>query len=387
MGRGEPAYSERGAIVMAINFPDSPSVGSTFAANGLVWQWDGAKWIPASSSGTSFLSLNGGTMQGPLLLQSDPTTPLGAATKQYVDANYSGFVNKLRNGTMDVWQRGASVACPAGANTYTTDGWIVTSVGAATTVTQGPGPAAAAVAAGPTLQSLHAAGVSGITALAISQRIEASIAAALGATVTFSAWVLNNSGAAIAPQLQVSHPTTMDIAPYSVNDVNPIALQSCANAAWTRIAYTFTIPQASLNLGVQITLMFGAVASGYVRLAAVDIRATPGWPIGLCTNPPPPELRPIAMELALCQRYYFSRQMYTTGYAGSTAAGGVLSDGTAFPMTMRAAPTIALSNLSYGNASSVNPTNIQPYTFQFQGTAAAVGAWTVNANVSASAEL
>lgn len=38
------------------------------------------------SPGAPFLSLAGGTMAGPLILNADPTTALGAATKQYVDA-------------------------------------------------------------------------------------------------------------------------------------------------------------------------------------------------------------------------------------------------------------------------------------------------------------
>lgn len=36
------------------------------------------------------LSLNGGTMTGPLVLETDPTSPMQAATKQYVDAHAGG---------------------------------------------------------------------------------------------------------------------------------------------------------------------------------------------------------------------------------------------------------------------------------------------------------
>jgi hypothetical protein len=47
--------------------------------------------IPAVSAAfTSKLSLSGGTLTGPLILQADPVTALGAATKQYVDAHGGG---------------------------------------------------------------------------------------------------------------------------------------------------------------------------------------------------------------------------------------------------------------------------------------------------------
>jgi len=39
----------------------------------------------------TFVPLAGGTMSGPLLLSGDPTLPLGAATKHYVDITASGF--------------------------------------------------------------------------------------------------------------------------------------------------------------------------------------------------------------------------------------------------------------------------------------------------------
>lgn len=44
-----------------------------------------------NSSLTAFVPIAGGTMTGPLILSGDPTLPLGAATKQYVDTIASGF--------------------------------------------------------------------------------------------------------------------------------------------------------------------------------------------------------------------------------------------------------------------------------------------------------
>jgi hypothetical protein len=50
-------------------------------------------WLNISNT-TAGLQLSGGTMTGPLILNADPTTPLGAATKQYVDAYIQGLTFK-----------------------------------------------------------------------------------------------------------------------------------------------------------------------------------------------------------------------------------------------------------------------------------------------------
>lgn len=55
-------------------------------------RWSELVAIKLNGLGTStgFLPLAGGTLTGPLILAADPTVPLGAATKQYVDAHAGG---------------------------------------------------------------------------------------------------------------------------------------------------------------------------------------------------------------------------------------------------------------------------------------------------------
>jgi hypothetical protein len=87
-----------------LDFPNSPTTGQIFSSGKGTFSWDGTKWVPvfagalgdAPSDGTSYgrvsgawarvVKLAGDTMTGALVLNADPTAPLGAVTKQYVDA-------------------------------------------------------------------------------------------------------------------------------------------------------------------------------------------------------------------------------------------------------------------------------------------------------------
>ena len=75
---------------MSLVFPSSPAVGDEYVdSGGTAWIWDGVKWTTQAglASQGGYLPLSGGTLTGPLQLNADPTTPLEAATKEYVDDN------------------------------------------------------------------------------------------------------------------------------------------------------------------------------------------------------------------------------------------------------------------------------------------------------------
>jgi hypothetical protein len=386
---------------MAIDFPNSPALNQTFTSGGRVWIWDGAKWTPASTSGSGFLPLSGGTMTGELLLAADPTAALDSATKQYVDAgvasaqysNYGGFVNKLRNGTMDVWQRGTSIAIgPGTGGNNTADGWWVISSGGASTALQAAGR-------GPTLYSLQVNGVAGVTAMTVLHKIESFVSAALGvASVTFQAQIYNATAASITPTLTARHPSTQDTWPSPPTsapvDVGPVNLQSCPAGAWTRVAYTFTVPQASASLGLHVELGFGALTTASVRIAEADLRATPNLPVGLCANPPPPELRPIETETTFCQRYYYQSTGNAPGavfFNGSVTSGSAYQGVCLFKVRMRASPSVTLtpagSNTGFANAVGsifgVGPDGV----IETRSANATSSAGYFSSNVAASAEL
>jgi len=55
--------------------------------DGILYGRANGQWIEAGGAGGGFLLLSGGTMTGPLILAADPTSPLGAVTRQYVENN------------------------------------------------------------------------------------------------------------------------------------------------------------------------------------------------------------------------------------------------------------------------------------------------------------
>jgi len=352
-------------------------------------------------------------------LTGAPTAPTPAAgdsstriaTTAFLSQNLpGGDVNKFRNGTMDVWQRGTSIAATTSGG-YTADGWIVAPTGAGVTAAQAGGGLL-------TKNSLQVTGASSVTDVTVKQRIESLIAAAFcSQTVTVQAQIYNNTRAAITPTLTVKHAGSQDVWTSPTTDVSAANLQSCANGAWSQVAYTFAASANSYN-GLEISFDFGAnlgSTSKSIQIAELDIRATPGVATGLNSNPPPPELRPIATELALCQRYFSTSFANgsapvnaTSSFATQIAVAYATNSGIVavnLPASMIAAPSITLyssslptsptnGQVSYysgawtnGGSSATNNVRTGSFAISFSGTLTAGGAYLVAAGWAASAEL
>jgi hypothetical protein len=264
-------------------------------------------------------------------------------------APQGSFRNKFRNATMDVWQRGTSSSTVTTAGAYTADGWIVVPTGASCTVVAN-GPEGNIGGLVGVYYDLTMTGATSVTDILVKQRIESYVAAPLAnQTVTVQAWVFNNTGASITPTLTVKHAGAQDNWASPTTDVNAVSLQSCANGAWTNVAYTFASSGVAYN-GLEVTFDFGnnfGTSGKSVSITACDIRVTPAVATGLNANPPPPELRPVAAELAFCQRYYYRRNSQSTqdylapvqAYASNAVFGTVQL----LPVQLRAAPTTSLS--------------------------------------------
>ncbi|MGP0058400.1 MAG: hypothetical protein ACLPID_03820 [Beijerinckiaceae bacterium] len=297
-----------------------------------------------------------------------PAPPAGSAAESlflgaggsWAFPSQGGLVNKFRNGTMDIWQRGTS-GLAVGASTvfaYTADGWMV-----AGTYSSGSGPVVSQAGGRLTTKnSLQVTGASNVTDVKIKQRIESFIAAALcSQTVTVQAQIYNNTGGAITPTLTVNRPSAQDNYGSVTADVSAANLQTCANSAWTQVAYTLNANAASYN-GLEILFDFGnnfSTTGKDIQITELDIRVTPGVSTGLNSSPPVPELRPIAAELAFCQRYYLklggnvSEDIIVAGY--NTAGNGTAIN-MVYPATMRANPTA--TQVGTWTSSNVSATNI-----------------------------
>jgi hypothetical protein len=301
---------------------------------------------------------------------------LGSAT--------GGFVNKFRNGTMDVWQRGTSgtSTMASGPTTQTSaDGWYIVPTGASVAWAQVPGR-------GPTLYSLKVTGATSVTDVTVKQRIESSVAAPLeGQIVTVQAEVYNSTGAAITPTLTVRHAGSVDNWSSPVTDVSAVSLQSAANSQWTQVAYTFQASAASSN-GLEISFDFGnnfSSSSQLIQITELDVRSTPGVATGINNGPPLPELRPIGVELPFNQRYFETSYDagVTPGTAGNLNTPSQLTSPTPnypgifvnFGARKRADPTIVLYSPHSGTIGDMSTNNTDYPALLNTGAEAGFGAY------------
>ncbi len=72
---------------MPLDFPSGPAINDTWtASNGATYTFDGTKWTVSGSAVGPYLPLAGGTMTGgDITLFRDPTQPLHASPRRYVD--------------------------------------------------------------------------------------------------------------------------------------------------------------------------------------------------------------------------------------------------------------------------------------------------------------
>lgn len=349
---------------MSFMFPVTPAVGQTvIGPTGVPYTWDGVKWVTSSTgSALLFLPTSGGTMTGPVALAGDATQALQPTTLQQmgvadtalqtqITTNNNaiwgtgglagGFVNKIRNPGMEVWQRGTPINVVAGTANYTVDGWLVSSTGATCNVSAGLG-----ITGSKSGNSAVFAAASGLTDGNISQRIESTESAQLaGRTCTFQARIKNNTSAPITLQFASAYPSTANVWTSVSNDILSTAFQSVPVGGSAIIAYTFNVSPNAIN-GYGVYFAFGNQLNatiGNIQITDVDLRATPGVPVGLNNNPPPVELRPIGVELALCQRYYQTIVVSARWY--SYSSNETFSVPVFYNAQMRSMPTSTLISL------------------------------------------
>lgn len=330
---------------------------------GDILYWNGSAWVTlaGNNSGTQFLQENAsgvpswatvagsGTVTSVAIAGAGGLTTSGTCTITSTGTctlyTPGGFLNKFRNPGFDIAQRGTSGSVSAGTTAYTLDGWQISATGAAAAWSRQTNNDVAG-------NDLVISCATGLTALTVQQRIESYLAWQLRAAqntgvapITIQFGIVNRSGATITPQLATQYPNATDNFSAVTTDLVATNLQSIANGAYGTVAYTFT-PNNSINQGYQIQLLFGGAcnaASGSISIFWAGVRATPGVTAGLNSNPPQPEIPPVAAEMALCQRYY---QSYLSAanfiqVQGYQSAGGSMSNNMVIP-TMRASPNATI---------------------------------------------
>ncbi len=281
------------------------------------------------------------------------TTP-AIIQQSVINNSAGGYINKFRNGNFDVAQRGTSGTVTASNTVYTIDGWRLQPSGANLTWSQVYGQIL-----GFSGNFLRINCASGLTQVQFDQPIESFVAASLASQqVTMQFIISNGTSSSIAPQFFVNYANSQDNFS-SQTTILTGSFQTIPTNNSVIVSYTFAMPSNASN-GIDVAIQFGSglnAASGNVFIGRADIRATPGVATGLNSTPPVPEVRPIAAELAFCQRYY--ETSYGNGIAPGTATHAGIpvaiygAFGVRFSVPKRAAPSISYWD-GVGNASKVS---------------------------------
>jgi hypothetical protein len=375
----------------AIDFPASPTVGQIFTSGSASWEWDGARWIAFSSStdapsdGTLYgrengawvnaLPLAGGTLTGPLVLNANPTAALGAAPKQYVDAQNVHYRSRIINGDMSLDQRHNGAQTAMSGSMYAIDRWRFGSNLAGTYGNAGQSIAANA-SAGLFAYLLQwngtaAYAVTAADSLTFYQGIEGSqfndawFGTTSAQSLMLEFWAAANTLGTYGGSLRNgvgtrSYPFTYTLAAANVWQKFRIAIPGDTAGAWSVVANaiaailtfslgagaTFSGPAgawASANY-VSATGALSSVASATGQLSITGVAIM----VGAAAANAEPEFKKFSDNLLDCQRYYrklggsTGADIYVVGYASAASqpAGCSMS----LTPSMRAAPTASFAN-------------------------------------------
>lgn len=271
----------------------------------------------------------------------------------------SGGVNDnlFINGNFDIWQRGTSYSGPISVTYCSADRWIFYDGqnGTANISKQVFSPGQTDVPGGPINYAQYDMTVQATEGgPGIHQRIE-NVAIAQAEPVTFSFYAKLTSGTLVVTPFVVQ---SFGSSGSSLVQTSYTSQTLTLTSSWAKHTVTLDIPSISgktvsggddyLQIGFQVPL-----SSGTFTLSITNMKAEKG---SVAT---PFVSRPIAEELALCQRYYvYTAVLNSAGYHNTSSVISLAFVGSmSFPTTMRVAPTSTiLTEPSYTNCSDASIT-------------------------------
>lgn len=315
------------AFGAAVKF--STGINKMIADIAAAWNIIGSEAIAAAL--LPYVRLHNGTSQGLLV----PTSALMGPDIS-INGNFDHFTRVLGSGVQ------TSTTTYNKVTSYAADRFFVLPAGASVTQQR-----STSVPINNLSQySLLVNGAASVTTVDIGQRYEAAVVNdRCRTTLAFSAFIRNDTGAAFTPNLRVGTPAAADDFTTVTNRLD-VALQLCADAAWTFVYGTFD-PSGYTNIanGMEVALRVPTgvlVATKTAKVSQWSLR--PGQrPMGFI--PPDP-----ALELWRSQRY--SRTFGGTLAAEVAGFGFVLATATSatagIPLSppMRILPTATLSAAS-----------------------------------------
>jgi len=384
---------------MALDFPNAPTLNQTFAGpSGVIWQWDGAKWINGTV-GTAYAPLGSPAFIG------DPTAPTPPAGDADTSLATTAFVqtavapafngvgrNLLHNPLFNVAQRGAGPFTTA--NAFALDRWALSLSLDTMSVTQAAfsdaartqvGDEAAAVALANTF--VGNAGASAFNR--IVQRIE-NVRRLAGKTLTVSIWAAAGSG---APKLGVNINQLFGTGGSPSPGVNVAGQAVTISTTYTRYSLTFAVPSiAGKTLGTnndhstELSIWFSSGTTQAASAGNIGVQSGTvvlwGMQLEIGSVATPLEKPDPRYDLANCQRFYQVGNIALQGYAGSAVWQQLLG----LPATMRALPTVTPTWTTQTNCSG---SGVSGYgsAIEFHTTAGAGAQFVLAGTFTASADL
>lgn len=317
----------------------------------------------------------------------------------------SSFRNRIINGDMKVSQRGVSFAA---ANGYTLDRFLYSSSGiSVATVTQSTDvPANSGLS-----NSLRVTVTAADTILAdsdyalIRQSIEGYYVADLvGVPIILSFWVKSSKAGTHSVKLRNSASDKAYVTDYIVNVANTWEKKSItiisglpsdgvwdfSNGAGLLINWALAAGSANQTTTPDLWLNVNPLSTP-TQVNCLDtignIFAITGVQLEKGETVTDFEFRPVTVELALCQRYFWKATGPDMLVHGYTTAGNRIYTTVYNPVRMRASPLISLSNFANSNCNSAVVNTAGAVTSLLMANVVATGAAYSQATMEVSAEI